>query len=251
MGFIVLPALIPDIRAVYDAYFAAFTVDPDGRRLLDILFPDGFTSDEFRAAHTEATLNWWHTSRTQHTFKCVNASDGAVVGMALCDVFSNPQTEEERKNPGVGWLEGDRRARAERVIAPLWEARDRALGGKSYIYVHAFAVDPKHQGRGAGAALVQALVDLGNASQLPIYLESSPGTEGLYYKMGFRRLPGEMGRIIHSAEALGTEKDVEVPLMMKIADPGQEKRGEGATAGNRRKSGWLQTMWSSWVAEKA
>lgn len=133
MGFIVLPALIPDIRPVYDAYFAAFAVDPDGRRLLDILFPDGFASEEFRAAHTAATLNWWHTSQTQHTFKCVDTNDGAVVGMALCDVFAKPQTEDERKNPGVGWLQGEQRERAERVVAPLWEARDRAFGGKRYI----------------------------------------------------------------------------------------------------------------------
>lgn len=133
MGFVVLPALIPDIRPVYDAYFAAFAADPDGKRLLDILFPDGFTSEEFRTAQTTATLNWWHTSHTQHTFKCVDTEDGTVVGMALCDVFAKAQSEDERKNPEVGWLEGDRRARAEQVLGPLWEAREKAFGGKRYI----------------------------------------------------------------------------------------------------------------------
>ncbi len=132
MGFVVLPALIPDIRAVYEVYFAAFKADEDGRRILDILFPDGFTSEEFRAAHTAATLNWWHSSRTQHTFKCVD-DDGNVVGMALCDVFAKPQTEDERKNPGVGWLHGEQRERAERVLGPLWDARDRVWGGRRYI----------------------------------------------------------------------------------------------------------------------
>lgn len=116
--------------------------------------------------------------------------------------------------------------------------------------VHAFAVDPKHQGRGAGAALVLALIDLGNASQLPIYLESSPGTERLYYKMGFRRLPGEMGSIVHRAEVLGTEQDIEVPLMVMIPDPAEGQK-EKSRHEKQRKGSWLQAMWSSWVAGEA
>ncbi|KAK1751076.1 puromycin N-acetyltransferase [Echria macrotheca] len=252
MGFIVLPALIPDIRPVYDAYFAAFEADPDGKRLLDILFPDGFTSEEFRAAHTAATLNWWHTSPTQHTFKCVDLDNGAIIGMALCDVFASPQDAQERKNPGVGWLEGDRKERAEKVLNPLWEAREKAFGGKRYIYVHAFAVEPSHQARGAGAALVKAIVDLGNNSRLPIYLESSPGSEKLYQRMGFRRLPGEMGKVVHCAELLGTEQDVEVPLMMRVPDAApedQEREKERAARRAEKHSGVGRASTSVGTAE--
>ncbi|KAL2127371.1 hypothetical protein VTI74DRAFT_10837 [Chaetomium olivicolor] len=194
MPFAVLPALIPDIRAVYDVYFAAFTADPDGRVLLDILFPDGVTSDEFRDAHTKGTLAWWHSSETQYTFKCVDMDTGEVIGMALCDVLVQPSNEGEgeRKMPEVGWLEGKARERAERVLEGLWRAREKLWGGKSYIYIHAFAVNPKHQGRGAGAALVQALIDLGDGTGLPIYLESSPGSQGLYRKLGFLQVPGNI-----------------------------------------------------------
>ena len=138
-SFAVLPALIPDIGAVYDAYFAAFTADEDGRRLLDIIFPDGFEGDEFRAAHRAGTLKWWHESRTQYTFKCIDttpAADGGdekVVGMALVDVFVRPRAEEERKYHSIPWLNGDKKDRADRVLKPLWDAREKVLEGKSVI----------------------------------------------------------------------------------------------------------------------
>ena len=131
--FAVLPALIPDIRAVYDVYFAAFAADEDGRRILDLFFPGGVTSAEFRAAHADATLKWWHSSDSQYTFKCVDAESGDVVGMALCDVFVRPRTEEERKMPEIGWLAGEQRERAEKVVGKLWRAREAIWGGKPYI----------------------------------------------------------------------------------------------------------------------
>ncbi|KAH6848042.1 acyl-CoA N-acyltransferase [Chaetomium sp. MPI-CAGE-AT-0009] len=243
MSFIVLPALIPDIRSVYDVYFAAFTTDPEGRILLDILFPGGVTSDEFRDAHTKGTLAWWHSSDTQYTFKCVDTATGEVIGMALCDVFVQPRGEEERKLPEVGWLQGAQRERAEKVLEPLWRARERIWGGGRYIYVHAFAVDPKHQGRGAGAALVQALVDLGNSTGLPIYLESSIGSQGLYAKLGFLRVPAEIATVVHKAEVLEKDTDVEVPLMIKlpasVTGPASEEKGKS-----------LEEVYMEWYAQR-
>ncbi|KAL0471192.1 hypothetical protein QR685DRAFT_525702 [Neurospora intermedia] len=216
MPFAVLPALIPDITPLYDTYFSAFTADPDGRKILEILFPDGYTSDEFRKAHTEGTLAWLHKAESQYTWKCVDVATGQIVGMALCDVFINPKaTKEERAYPGIPWLAGEQRERADKILGPLCEAREEVMGGGAYIYVHAIAVDPKHQGRGAGAMIVKQLVHLSNDSNLPIYLESSASAEGLYKKMGFVRVPKEKASVVHSKEVLGTETDVEVPLMIK------------------------------------
>ena len=78
---------------------------------------------------------------------------------------------------------------------------------------HVIAVDPKYQGRKAGALLVQWGVDIGEATGLPVYFESSPSTVNLYRKMGFEVLPEE---IVHKAENLGTEADIEVPLMVRM-----------------------------------
>lgn len=78
---------------------------------------------------------------------------------------------------------------------------------------HVIGIDPRHQGRKAGALLVQWGLDLGERAGLPVYFESSPSTVGLYKKMGFELLDE---KITHKAEVLGTEQDIEVPLMVKM-----------------------------------
>lgn len=105
-------------------------------------------------------------------------------------------------------------------LCPVAQPRtaDPASSANTSQDIHAFAVDPKHQGRGAGAALVQTLIDLGNSNRLPIYLESSPGSQGLYRKMGFWNVPCEIARAVHHVDVLGVEKAVEVPLMVKLPD---------------------------------
>lgn len=74
-------------------------------------------------------------------------------------------------------------------------------------------VDPEHQGRKAGAALLQWGMELGERTALPVCFESSPSTVGMYEKMGFERLDDT---IVHKAEVMGTEKDIEVPLMVRM-----------------------------------
>ena len=78
---------------------------------------------------------------------------------------------------------------------------------------HVIAIDPKYQGRKAGALIVQWGINTGEQAGLPVYFESSPSTVGLYRKMGFELL---QETIVHKAEVLGTEEDIVVPLMVKM-----------------------------------
>lgn len=134
MGHVVLPALIPDIRRVYDVYFAAFEHDLMGRIMLDIIFPGSqITAEGFRKAHTAGTLQYWHTSTEQYTVKCVDTSSGETIGMGLTDVYLRERSPEQRRNHGVTWLEGEHRERAEKVLNPLWEMREKLFGGRPYI----------------------------------------------------------------------------------------------------------------------
>lgn len=130
MVLVVLPALIPDIPRIYEIYFQAFDNDDMGRLMTEILFPSGVDT-EFKKAHAAATLAYWHTSSSQFTFKCIDTETGEIVGMCLADVVVKP--EENRVNPGVEWLEGEQRARAERILTPLWEAREELLGNQPHI----------------------------------------------------------------------------------------------------------------------
>lgn len=129
---VVLPALIPDIPKVYDVYFNAFQNDQMGKIMLEILFP-GVIDDDFKKAHAAGTLAYWHASASQYTFKCVDTSTGDIIGMALGDVYLTERSEEERRNQGVPWLLGEQRDRAEKILNPLWEVRERLFGGRRYI----------------------------------------------------------------------------------------------------------------------
>ncbi len=130
MGLIVLPALIPDIPAVYDSYFAAFK----GDLILEVLFPSGIDA-AFRAAHTAHTIDWWHKTELQHTLKCIDTETGAIIGMAIWDVYWRERSEDEwmLSDKGVTWLEGKEKERAEGLLMPLWEKREKLWGGRKYI----------------------------------------------------------------------------------------------------------------------
>ncbi|KAK4462283.1 hypothetical protein QBC42DRAFT_201509 [Cladorrhinum samala] len=202
MVHVILPALIPDIKQVYKAYFAAFHNDPMGEIMLQILFPGVNTdSDEFREQHAKGTLDWWHHSDTQYTYKCVDTDNGDIVGMGLMDVFLRRRSAEERVNHGVTWLEGDARKRAEAVLNPLNQD------------VHVIGVLPEQQGKQAGRVMVTWGLDFCDSLNLPLYFEASPSTVGLYEKVGYQRLKE---KIVHKAEVLGTETDIEVPLMVRM-----------------------------------
>lgn len=129
---IVLPALIPDIEKVYDVYFDSFNNDEMGSIMVKVLFPGGITP-EFRKGHTAATLDWWHKNDYQYTLKCIDTETGEILGMALGDLYLRERSEEERKWVGVPWLEGEDRVRAEAILKPLWEVREKLFGGRPYI----------------------------------------------------------------------------------------------------------------------
>ncbi|VBB87334.1 Putative protein of unknown function [Podospora comata] len=214
MVHVVLPALIPDIKRVYDSYFAAFHHDPMGEIMLNILFPGGnVNSPEFREEHAKGTLAWWHQSDSQYTYKCVDTDNGNIVGMGLIDVILRRRSVEERAFQGVPWLQGEAKERAEKVLKPLHDMREQLFGDQQYIYAHVIGVLPEHQGKQAGAALAGWGLSFVDYTNLPMYFEASPSSVGLYEKLGYERLKET---IVHKAETLGTATDISVPLMVKM-----------------------------------
>ena len=129
----IAPALIPDIEKIYDVYFSAFKNDPMGALMLSVLFPGGFEGEEFRKAHTQATIDYWSKTDNQYTYKVLDTDIMEIIGMVLADVYFAPRTAEQRVNHGVPWLEGKHRAKAEAILNPLWEAREKIFGGRPYI----------------------------------------------------------------------------------------------------------------------
>lgn len=130
MGFVVVPATLPDIRAIYDVWFAAFK----GQLILDLIYPGTDLNDEaFRKVHTEGTLEYWKGLSMEHTFQCIDTDTGKIAGMATWQVYWRERTAEERQKPWIGWLEGDQRERAEGFLGQLWEKREKWIGPKRHV----------------------------------------------------------------------------------------------------------------------
>ncbi|KAK5629194.1 hypothetical protein RRF57_004909 [Xylaria bambusicola] len=100
MVLIVLPALIPDIRRIYETYFSAFENDEMGSIIFKILFPQTI-DEQFKEAHAVGTLQWWHGCDYQYTMKVVDTDTAEIIGMGLGDILVKPRTLKERENHGA------------------------------------------------------------------------------------------------------------------------------------------------------
>ncbi|KAH9861153.1 hypothetical protein IAQ61_010890 [Plenodomus lingam] len=202
MGFVVLPALAADIGPVYDAYFAAFKNNAVTRAFFPSATEDDLTKSdsEFRKVHTQNTLQYWQTTPTQYTVKCVDTETDKVVGMALWDIYLTPS---DWKKGEISWLHGKEKDRADALISPLWDVRERLWGNKRYLYCHVIAVHPDHCRRGVGELLFRFGMSIAEQTNLPIYIESSKEARRLYEKMGCKLLKE---RPIHKSEDMWPEK---------------------------------------------
>ncbi|KAF1363148.1 acyl-CoA N-acyltransferase [Lizonia empirigonia] len=211
MGFVVLPALVADISAVYDVYFAAFKENAITRALFPSATVEDLTNpeSEFRKLHTAHTLQYWQNNLTQHTLKCVNSETGKIVGMALWDVYITPSDWTKGE---IGWLQGKERERAEALIGPLWDAREKMWNNERYLYCHVIAVHPDAQRKGIGELLVEYGKKIALQANLPIYVESSRAAIRLYEKSGFRWL---------KERSNDEQENHEIPLLVWL--PGGER----------------------------
>ncbi|KAF2023953.1 hypothetical protein EK21DRAFT_118285 [Setomelanomma holmii] len=215
MGFVVLPALVADISAVYDVYFAAFKDNAVTRAL----FPNTSTNDmanagsEFRKAHTAHVSQYWAKDSTQYTLKCVDCETGEIVGMALWDIYLTPS---QWRRPELSWLEGGDRERAEALISPLWDAREKFWLDKRYLYCHVMAVHPSNQRKGIGEMLLNYGIGVAQQTELPIYIESSREGKRLYEKVGCQRLkrPAVSQKILTNGKINGKKDDNEAMLFV-------------------------------------
>jgi ribosomal protein S18 acetylase RimI-like enzyme len=143
--------------------------------------------------------------------------------MALCDVYITPS---DWKRGEIGWLQGEERERAEALVKPLWDARERLWLNERYIYCHVMAVHPDYQRKGIGEMLMKYEIGISQQTGLPIYIESSKEGIKLYEKMGSRRLKE---KLVHKSEDSSPEKtngareDQELPLYVWLPEGGEKQ----------------------------
>ena len=73
--------------------------------------------------------------------------------------------------------------------------------GKDTSYLCDIAVHPQYQGHGLGKEIVQKLVELSEGHR-KIILYASPGKEGFYAKLGFKKMNTAMAIFQNEAEML-------------------------------------------------
>ena len=77
----------------------------------------------------------------------------------------------------------------QQIVFEVMEQMDEFHPGGPCWYLPLIGVDPAHQGRGLGTALLQEMLTECDRQQLPAYLESTnPRNLGLYQRHGFREL---------------------------------------------------------------
>lgn len=224
MSLIVLPALIPNVTDVYDVYFSAFKDD----LITKLLYPGGVD----REAHKQGTIQWWSHDGVTYTVKCVDQSTGDTIGMATWEVYWEPKGRRWNRPEGIPWLTGEDKEKCESILGVMWDKRQTICGQKPHICMcmgeqshiltwanaavdlMSMAVHPDHQRRGAGRRLVQWGIDLAEQFNLPIYAESSAAAFRLYQKVGFEKV--EDVKLPRSAEIVGAEEDLEVPIVVRM-----------------------------------
>lgn len=152
----------------------------------------------------------------------MDSETGKIVGLALYDVYITPS--EWRKGE-IGWLQGEERDRAEALIGPLWNAREKLWSNERYLYCHVIAVHPDAQRRGVGELLVEYGKKIASQADLPIYVESSQAAIRLYEKSGFwwlKERPVHRSCDLYPGHMNGEQEDHEIPLLVWI--PRGEKR---------------------------
>jgi len=141
--------------------------------------------------------------------------------MALWDIYLTPSSW---RRPEISWLSGDERKRAEALISPLWNAREKLWLDKRYLYCHVIAVHPEYQRKGIGQLLMENGIKVAQKAELPIYIESSLDGVRLYEKSGCRRLkqPHEHDtKDLKPPRAQGDGESSEVVLFVWVPKSGE------------------------------
>jgi GNAT superfamily N-acetyltransferase len=177
-GIIVRPARRADLESLSAVLARAFFDDPPVGWLLP------------RAADRERRLRrmFMTTLRTEalHLGGVEVACDGdVIVGGAIWLPPNRWQSSLGRQLlslPGYCRAFGRRIGYAQVFVA----AALRLHPHQAHWYLYGIGVDPGHQGRGAGAALLRSRLSYCDEQQAPAYLESSkPGNVPLYEHFGF------------------------------------------------------------------
>ncbi len=167
-------ATIDEQSNVVDAIVLAFAADP----VMRWFFPEAHGFLEAFPQIVRAVAKPAFDSGTAH---CVEG----FVGSAL---WLPPGVEADGPSIRAGLEANIEADRLSQVLAFIQE-KNQYHPDEPLWYLHMIGVDPRHQGKGHGSAMLRFALDQIDSAHLPVYLESStPENVPLYQHFGFETI---------------------------------------------------------------
>lgn len=145
---------------------------------------------EGRQAGAKRMLQDKTTDSYGHYLKAVDSSTGEIVGMSKWMIYDNVVPDfaaQLSRDPGDHWIDPEQKACAIYLSRQIFaENREAVLvSNGNLVALRTLAVDPAHQRKGVGAALVEWGTRRADEMGVEAVVESSAFGKGLYEKHGF------------------------------------------------------------------
>lgn len=161
---------------------------PAGRLLIKAFFDDPFFTYVFPDPneHMEALDFYFQASiRAGRLFEAVYITSGAPQGVAVWGAPSQAFTPEQAAQVGLNrfpaFFGEAAYQRYQNMCIDLLALRNRDMPSPHW-YLSILGVDPLHQGKGIGRALMQPVLDQADATGIPCYLETFKDNNLAFYR---------------------------------------------------------------------
>ena len=185
MAIEVLEADDEDMPHVFEVASKAFGRDEP---FWDTLFPNHWT-DSGRSVGGERFKKTKNSDPNTTYLKAVDTASNEIVGMAKWDIYDNrvPDFNEPSKDQQNYYDNEDDREFAKDATRQFLKERHAAIRrtNGNVVSLDILAVDPAHQRKGVGAALVKWGTSRADDMGVEGVVESSPFGKGLYEKNGY------------------------------------------------------------------
>jgi predicted N-acetyltransferase YhbS len=183
-----------DIEEVQRLQYAAFRLkDPGFGRLL---FPDPSPSDEYFAAAAGRRREKMRGSFGGRHLKVIDTATDKLIAYGHWELFPDGRTQEkiEKMSSIPPVREGINPEVWNDFYAHLGSSR-RELGTQPIAILFTLTTHPDHHRRGAGAMLLERMMEEVDKQGLSAYLESSEMGKPLYEKFGFEEVRTKVFRL--------------------------------------------------------
>ncbi|KAK4507524.1 hypothetical protein PRZ48_001259 [Zasmidium cellare] len=190
----VLPAEDADMPRIFEIAALAFARNEP---IWDAQFPKHWTPEGRKVGGERMTLTKNSDPYTTY-LKAVDVDSGKILGMAKWNIYQNTRPDPSKvKGWGDEWYETEAEQNYIKAMVPVFLAKRNAAIERTngnLVSLDILSIDPAHQRKKVGDALVKWGLKRADELGLPAVVESSVFGKGLYEKNGF--IFGEDVRVV-------------------------------------------------------